>query len=97
MTSTQIHGLNGLIETKREEWDVAKEGDRDGTFAQLVRDALARANWPDKNGWARLGELTGIADAQDRLVKAGVNGTLAQTIELYRNILKVEPQRKEEA
>lgn len=96
LTNTQIHGLNGLIEAKRREWNVVEEGDPNGTFDQWVRDILARAKWPAKNGWARLGELTGIAEAQERLVQAGVDGTLTKTVELHSRILKLESHRKEE-
>ncbi len=96
LTNTQIHGLNGLIEAKRRAWTVAEQGDPNGAFDQLVRDILARAKWAGKNGWARLGELTGIVDAQERLVQAGVDGTLTKTIELHSRILKLNSHRKEE-
>lgn len=42
LAATQIKNVIGLIETKREEWNVSRD---DETFKQFVNDVLRNANW----------------------------------------------------
>lgn len=76
LAATQIKNVIGLIETKREEWNVSRD---DETFKQFVNDVLRNANW--KHGTPQnLDEITNIA----------VSGELKDIIELYMNILKAK-------
>ena len=70
LTTTQIHNLVGLIETKRQEWRPEKDN---VAFEHLVRDILNTAEWKPRPGKADF----------DRLVQAAVSGQLADIVEFY--------------
>jgi hypothetical protein len=89
LTSTQIHGMNELIETKRTEWESSK------VFRQFCYDTIANLDWKKKNGeyaweidkkpeeeW--LNEWTDYAEC----------GLLCDVIELYMKILKKNPENE---
>lgn len=87
LTTTQIDALIGLIEAKREMWHYPTgDARKNEAFEQLVRDALARAEWP--NGWAKIKE-------EDRVLleKAAISGVLSDVLELYMEVMKERPKR----
>ncbi len=89
LTSTQIHGMNELIETKRAEWESSK------VFRRFCYDTIANLDWKKKNGkyaweidkkpeeeW--LNEWTDYAEC----------GLLCDVIELYMKIFKKNPENE---
>lgn len=89
LTSTQIHGMNELIETKRSEWESSK------VFRQFCRNTIANLDWKKKNdeyAWEIdkkpeeewLNEWTDYAEC----------GLLNDIIELYMKILKKNPENE---
>ncbi len=80
LTMTQIHALNSLIESKRDEWQI--DGDDDGVFKQFCRDVLVNAEWReepwgnDRDKW--LDDWSGYA----------VRGWIADVVELYHHVMK---------
>lgn len=79
LTTSQIHNLIGVIETKRIEWAVdQKDASVQETFVHFVAEVLNDAEWkqcPNK-------------DDMEQLHQAAVNGQLADIVELYIRILK---------
>ncbi len=74
LARTQIKGITGLIETKREEW----QSDPDNTtFKIFVHDVIHNANW-------KKGKPTEIEEIE----KSAVSGKLNDVVELYMDILK---------
>ncbi|MDZ7261238.1 MAG: CRISPR-associated protein Csx11, partial [candidate division KSB1 bacterium] len=87
LTTTQINALTGLIEAKREMWRYpTNDAQKDKVFEQLVKDALARAEWP--NGWINI-----PAESRTLLEKAAINGVLTDVLELYMELMKEKPKR----
>jgi CRISPR-associated Csx11 family protein len=79
LATSQIDNLVGLIETKRMEWLADQQTRNDqgkkAIFEEAVRQIIRSAEWkakPDK----------------EKLVQAGVNGQLADVVELHMTILK---------
>jgi CRISPR-associated Csx11 family protein len=101
LTSSQIHALNELIETKRNDWKDSSE--TSGVFTQFCRDTIANIDWRKKEmenervyPWgndtktpekAWLDEWTGYA----------TRGLLTDVIELYMKILKKKPECEEKS
>lgn len=74
LARTQIKGMLGLIETKREEWKAEPDSE---TFKDFVHNVIHNAYW--KNGKPiEIGEIE----------NAAVNGKLNDIVELYMDILK---------
>ncbi len=74
LARTQIKGMLGLIETKREEWKAEPDNE---TFKDFVHNVIHNANW--KNGKPiEIGEIE----------NAAVSGKLSDIVELYMDILK---------
>jgi hypothetical protein len=76
LATTQIKNVTGLIETKREEWNVSRD---DETFIQFIREVLTTANWKH-----------GVPPNLDELTKFAASGELRDIIELYLDIIKPE-------
>lgn len=74
---TQIKGMAGLIETKREEWQAKPGNAAFPAFKLFVHDVIHNANW--RNGKP--------ADIEE-IEKAAVSGKLNDIVELYMDILK---------
>jgi hypothetical protein len=70
LTTSQIHNLVGLIETKRQEWRPEKDN---VTFERVVRDILNNAQWEPRPGKTDF----------DQLVQAAVSGQLVDMVEFY--------------
>jgi len=101
LTSSQIHALNELIETKRNDWKNSSE--TSGVFTQFCQDTIANIEWMKKKmedkrvyPWgtdkklpekAWLDEWTGYA----------VRGLLTDVIELNMKILKKKPECEEKS
>lgn len=81
LTTSQIHALRNTIEPRREAWQASPQEE---TFRQLCSDAIRNAKRPS------------LSDI-DRLTSWASSGLLADTIELYMEIMKVKPQRDERA
>jgi hypothetical protein len=79
LTTSQIHNLIGIIETKRMEWAIDQKGASvQETFERFVGEVLNDAEWkqhPSK-------------DEMEQLCQAAVSGQLADVVELYIRILK---------
>jgi len=92
LATTQIHHLVGLIETKRQEWqldeDPSEQSKQWRLFKQFVDDAIRNANWQ------KAGPPTGHKLQQLR--DAAIRGQLADVVELHAQVLKrksaVDPQ-----
>lgn len=82
LMTSQIHALRDIIEPRREAWQASPQEE---TFRQLCRDAIRNAAWRKKPPLVDIDKLTGWAS----------NGLLADTIELYMEIMKVKPRRDE--
>ncbi len=80
LTTTQIHALNSLIESKREEWQI--DGDDDGVFEQFCRDVLVNAEWRDEP-WG-----DGRAEWLNTWSGYAVRGWIADAVELYHHVMK---------
>ncbi len=74
LARTQIKGMLGLIETKREEWKAEPDNE---TFKDFVHNVIHNTNW--KNG--KPIEI-------DEIENAAVSGKLSDIVELYMDILK---------
>lgn len=84
LTTSQIHALGETIEPRREAWQASAQEE---TFRQLCRDAICNAAWRKKPSLVDIEKLTGWAS----------NGLLADTMELYMEIMKFKPKRDERA
>jgi hypothetical protein len=103
LKSSQSMWIHGLIEEKRREWHwVTRSGDRPqqegdppqpapprgpnaeytAAFERFVKDTLRRAEWKEKK--------PPESEDFDLLVKAAIDGTLADVIDLYHEALKIE-------
>jgi hypothetical protein len=82
LTTSQIHALRAIIETRREAWQIDPN---DQTFRQLCRQAIRNAGWrkqpPDTD--------------REKLTDWAANGLLADVVELYLGIMKEKPQRSQ--
>jgi len=79
LTTSQIHNLIGIIETKRIEWAIDQnDGSTRETFVRFVSETLNDAEWKE-----HLNE-----DEMKLLRQAAVSGQLADVVELYIRILK---------
>ncbi len=91
LTTTQIHSLRELIETKRQEWDVYQNDD---VFRQFCRDAIAMAQWKksdDKYPWEK--ENKKFKEWIDIMTDYTVKGWLNDVIEINMQILKRKPEQ----
>jgi len=73
------------IEATRESWfgrDEQNKSGGDPVFKQFVQDTLAGAAWGD-HPWKKIDEKL-----QDKMVRAGVTGELADLAELHMEIMK---------
>ncbi len=85
LTSTQIHALADLIETKRETWyRHPAESLGDEAFETWCRSAIANAAWEKEPSKEQRKKLTAWA----------VRGLLADAVELYLKALKQRPARE---
>ena len=84
LSASQINALRNLIETRRTAWEPAP---KDKTYLKWCRTAVRNAEWKraDKPTDAEKNQLSEWA----------ARGLLADTIELYMEILKERPQREE--
>lgn len=84
LSLSQRYQIIGLIEAKREEWEIRSSSSEEEqkTFQQFVADTLAGANWPNGKKWYPDDENSRT------LVEAGVNGQLKDWAELHTQILK---------
>jgi len=89
LTPTQLSNIETLIGTRAQEWG---RGDwatlkQDEAFRRFVRDALI--NVGDRKKW-----WDALAGDDKRLLEqASSDGTLLDVLELYRAVMKVNPQR----
>jgi CRISPR-associated Csx11 family protein len=79
LETTQIHTLIGIIEVKRMEWSADQNNEM---FKRFVYDALNNANWKPHLKPERF----------DLLCEAALSGQLADTVELYMQILNQQPE-----
>lgn len=84
-TSSQIHQIIELIETRRTEWRITPEttDEQKEVFRKFVRSTLAGAEWPSAHPWQSLS-----AQEKEALVQAGFEGVLTDVAELYLSVLK---------
>ncbi|NTW56548.1 MAG: hypothetical protein HGB20_05830 [Chlorobiaceae bacterium] len=96
LSTSQIHQVTNLIETKRAEWLTSgrrAEVKRDNVFYQFVQDTLANALWPKEHQWyKKIDEKN-----REELVDAGYSGELADLVELHMTILKSPLNEEQEA
>jgi hypothetical protein len=71
---SQIKGIIGLIETKRDEWSANVN---DETFRQFVHNVIHNANW-------KKGKPLKIEEIE----KAAISGKLNDIVELYMYVMK---------
>jgi hypothetical protein len=86
LNASQLHQVIYTIEVTRERWFGRDNGGRsleDDVFRQFVADTLAGAAWPTGKRW---GDIP--ADGQERLIRAGISGELADLAEWHLEILK---------
>lgn len=86
LTPSQLHQVVYTIESTREQWFASGDENLSGedrVFSQFVADTLAGAAWPTGKRW---GDIP--ADGQERLIRAGVCGELADLAEWHLEILK---------
>lgn len=91
LSTSQIKGLETLIESKRRDWEKPKGAQAlalpdDDPFRQLCCDALANAEWRDER-WK---------ESKDLLVCAAVSGMLADALELHLAIAKESRKQENE-
>jgi hypothetical protein len=94
LESSQILWIHGLIEEKRRVWHLQEEdhpqpapprgpdAEYAAAFKHFVKDTLRRAEWKEKK--------PPESEDFDLLVKAAIDGTLADVIDLYHEALKIE-------
>jgi hypothetical protein len=85
LKTAQRHQVIQTIEATREAWygqDSQSESWQAPVFEQFVRDTLAGATWTNYP-WHKI-----ASELQDKLVRAGVTGELADLAELHMEILK---------
>ena len=79
LTTSQIHNLIGIIETKRIEWAIdQKDASVQETFVRFVGEVLNDAEWKQRPS----------KDDMEQLHQAAISGQLADVVELYIRILK---------
>ena len=85
MSLSQRYQIIGLVEDKREEWEISASSseERRKTFRQFVSDTLIGANWPKGKKWDTIDEKS-----RTNLIDAGVSGQLKDLFELHLQILK---------
>jgi len=86
LTASQRRHVIQIIEATRETWygrDDDKLAQSDAVFRQFVTDTLAGAAWSREQPWTSI-----HSEWQERLIKAGVSGELADLAELHMEILK---------
>lgn len=86
LTASQRRYVIQIIEATRETWygrDDDKLAQSDAVFRQFVTDTLAGAAWSKEQPWTSI-----PSEWQERLIKAGVSGELADLAELHMEILK---------
>ena len=90
LTTTQIHALRELIETKRNEWDISEN---DLVFRQFCRDAISMAQWKKREDNYPWGDKE-KPDKKwiDTWADYAVNGWLKDVIEINMQILKRKPE-----
>ena len=85
LTTSQIHALVSLIESRREDWEVSPHDD---TFRVFCRNALANAKWR-KHPWERRGKAR--KSWLDEWVNYAALGWLTDAVEIWMKIMKEKP------
>lgn len=84
LTTSQIHALREVIETRREAWyDQPQQSISDPTFRQFCHNALRNAQWktfPSDDDMRLLTDWT-------------VSGLLSDAIKLYMGVMKAKPEQ----
>ena len=98
LKSSQIHQIIRLIETKREEWTLARHSlglltyQLEDVFHRFVHDTLAGARWSKNHPWSEIDEKE-----RNELVDAGFCGILTDVAELRLTILKSPLNEEQQA
>ena len=85
LTTSQIHALVSLIESRREDWEVSPHDD---TFRVFCRNALANAKWQARP-WEREGKAR--EDWLEEWVNYAALGWLTDAVEIWMKIMKEKP------
>jgi CRISPR-associated Csx11 family protein len=93
LTITQIHSMNEMVETKREDWRITGKSE---VFKQFCRDTVVNIEWKKKKGFFPWGNDRKPPGEEwlKKWTDYAESGLLGDVIELYIKILKKDPEKE---